>query len=854
MKRFLPALLLAGCALLLSPGRSAAQSACDGDSYAFVVYSDDYMTGTWSGFDLQILRKMFGLDPSVRMIFSAGDVTPISDARTAIDADMASHLNCGEPEFPFFPAMGNHNYDQDSSIAWFLGTYANDWAAAPEASRLALQLPGLTNFRRGPLEVLTPTGTSAIRDATIYSFDFKSAHFVVLNNFEQAGAPQPDSNYGVWDVNGPDVSDPSNSQLDWLRDDLARTTRPLKFIISHVGNVAAWYAMDGSMTPGCGQWSEHQAYSQTDPNSPFHTRELAAVLAQYGGVTIFRGHDHCPSRALVDANDLKVFERTYWDTYNDPLRPYGDPSLWQNLMGPGTFWQVDDGSGYNNVGFFVLAKVNPYSVTFETYRWDQSSGPLVLWDSFTVPVAGAPSDTTAPSVPTSVAGTALSQTEIALTWKASTDNAGVTGYNVYRDGAPLATVTATSFTDSGLAPNTTYDYTVQAFDEAGNVSAFSAAASVATLPTDTAPPTVAITAPGSGAVLAGTVTVTATASDDVKLAGVQFLVDGSALGTEDTTSPYSISWATRSSPNGTHTLSAIARDTAGNTAVSPTVEVTTNNDFTPPAISQVAATTGTSSATITWLTDEPSNTQVQYGTTTAYGSQTSLSTSMVTSHAAIISSLQAGILYHYRARSADVAGNVGYSADTTLTISDGQAPTTPASLTATVVSATRIDLAWSASTDNSGIAGYRLYRNGTLIATRTTRSYSDRGLQPDTLYSYAVEAYDAAGNTSGQATASATTLADTTPPTVSLTAPRNGARVSGGSVTISARASDNVAVAGVQFAVDGVDVGAEDTASPYSIGWDSTTVANGTHAITAIARDTSGNMSTSGARSVAVRN
>jgi chitodextrinase len=523
-------------------------------------------------------------------------------------------------------------------------------------------------------------------------------------------------------------------------------------------------------------------------------------------------------------------------------------------MGPGTFWQVDDGSGYNNVGFFVLAKVNPYSVTFETYRWNQSSGPLILWDSFTVPVPDAPPDTIAPSAPANVTGTALSQTEIALTWKASTDNAGVTGYNVYRDGAPLATVTATSFTDSGLAPNTTYNYTVQAFDQAGNVSAFSAAASVTTLPTDTVPPTVAITAPGSGAVLAGTVTVTATASDDVKLAGVQFLVDGSALGTEDTRSPYSISWATRSSPNGTHTLSAIARDTGGNTAVSPAVEVTTNNDFTPPAISQVTATTGTSSATITWLTDELSNTQVQYGSTTAYGSQTSLSTSMVTSHAAIINSLRPGILYQYRARSADAAGNVGYSADMTFTISDTQAPTTPASLTATVVSATRIDLAWSASADNSGIAGYRLYRNGTLIATRTTRSYSDRSLQPDTLYSYAVEAYDAAGNTSGQATVSATTLADTTPPTVSLTTPRNGARVSGGSVTISAKASDNVAVAGVQFAVDGVSVGAEDTASPYSISWDSTTVANGTHSITAVARDTSDNTRASSARSVTVRN
>lgn len=94
---------------------------------------------------------------------------------------------------------------------------------------------------------------------------------------------------------------------------------------------------------------------------------------------------------------------------------------------------------------------------------------------------------------------------------------------------------------------------------------------------------------------------------------------------------------------------------------------------------------------------------------------------------------------------------------------------------------------------------------------------------------------------------------DTTPPVVSMTAPTGGATVST-SVTLSATASDDIGVVGVQFKVDGTNVGSEDTASPYSISWDSTTVTNGTHSITAVARDAAGNGTTSSAVSVTVSN
>jgi hypothetical protein len=85
---------------------------------------------------------------------------------------------------------------------------------------------------------------------------------------------------------------------------------------------------------------------------------------------------------------------------------------------------------------------------------------------------------------------------------------------------------------------------------------------------------------------------------------------------------------------------------------------------------------------------------------------------------------------------------------------------------------------------------------------------------------------------------------DTTPPSVTVTNPANGATVSG-TINLTANASDNIGVSGVQFAVDGVDVGAEDTVAPYAIPWDSTTVANGARTISARARDGAGNIATS---------
>ncbi|MCX6557745.1 MAG: fibronectin type III domain-containing protein [Candidatus Aminicenantes bacterium] len=90
-------------------------------------------------------------------------------------------------------------------------------------------------------------------------------------------------------------------------------------------------------------------------------------------------------------------------------------------------------------------------------------------------------DSEAPSVPSGLVASAVNRDSLTLSWTASTDNVAVTGYRVYRNGALLNSVPTALFSDSGLAANTTYSYTVAAFDAADNVSAQSAACSVTTL-------------------------------------------------------------------------------------------------------------------------------------------------------------------------------------------------------------------------------------------------------------------------------------------------------------------------------------------------------------------------------------
>src|SRR5438445_2759711 len=366
----------------------------------------------------------------------------------------------------------------------------------------------------------------------------------------------------------------------------------------------------------------------------------------------------------------------------------------------------------------------------------------------------------------SLAPAVSSAAQVTLVWDANTEP-DLAGYKLYyglSSGSYQSSVdggNVTSYTLSGLLDGRIYYFAATAYYLSLAESGFSNEVSKAIA--DVTPPIVSISAPAAGVTVAGTVTVSANASDNVGVVGVLFKLDGTNLGAEVTVAPYADSWNSTLATSGSHSLTAVARDAVGNTATSAAVSVIVDN--TPPLISTVSASSISSAgAIITWSTNDDSDSQVDYGLTTAYGSSTPLNTSLLTAHAMTLTGLLATTTYHYRVKSRDAAGNLATSADFTLT-----------------------------------------------------------------------------------------TLIDPTPPTVSITSPLNGTTVSS-TITVSATATDNVGVVGVQFQLDGANVGAEVTAAPYTLSWNTATASNGLHTLTAVARDAAGNTATATAVSVTVAN
>ena len=158
-------------------------------------------------------------------------------------------------------------------------------------------------------------------------------------------------------------------------------------------------------------------------------------------------------------------------------------------------------------------------------------------------------------------------------------------------------------------------------------------------------------------------------------------------------------------------------------------------------------------------------------------------------------SVEQGVTYSYRVSTIDVIGNESLkSPDVIVNTGDTSAPTVPTNVLATVASNSQVDLAWTASTDDVAVSGYRVYRDGNLIGTAMGTNYSDTGLSSATTYVYRVAAYDAAGNASSQTDAISVNTGDTTPP--SVPAGLSATAVSSSRIDLSWTAStDNVGVA-----------------------------------------------------------
>src|SRR5439155_11274546 len=136
-------------------------------------------------------------------------------------------------------------------------------------------------------------------------------------------------------------------------------------------------------------------------------------------------------------------------------------------------------------------------------------------------------------------------------------------------------------------------------------------------------------------------------------------------------------------------------------------------DLTPPAISAVAAPVKPpGGATSTWTTSEASDSQVEYGTTTAYGSLTTLNVSLVTSHLVTLSGLVEGRLYHFRLRSRDAAGNLATSGDFTFATLDGTPPTVSITAPAAGAIVSGAVTVSASAADNVGVGGVQFQLDG----------------------------------------------------------------------------------------------------------------------------------------------
>jgi len=365
----------------------------------------------------------------------------------------------------------------------------------------------------------------------------------------------------------------------------------------------------------------------------------------------------------------------------------------------------------------------------------------------------SPADTITPSIPTNLAGSAVTTTAN-LSWTASTDNIGVAGYNIIRNGIWLANSEPTTYTDAGLATSTTYNYQVQAFDLAGNTSLSSATLAVSTQ--YTIPPTAPTNVVGTPYSAVG-ITLTWTASQDPKgLSSYQIFrgtspasllqvgtVGGTTTSYKDhaltasTTYYYSL---TATEASYVSTMSAIASATTLALPSTPTNLVATPVSGQQINLTWTASTGGLpiSSYHVFMGTSPSALSQIAVTSTTSYTNR----------------SLSAGTTYYYEVQADDSGGNLSpMSAEASATTLPS--PNTPTSLAATATSATQISLTWTETVPPKGlaIASYQVscgLAPGSLskVATVLNPPYTYSGLTTGTTHYCAVLAADTAGDLS----------------------------------------------------------------------------------------------------------
>ena len=369
-------------------------------------------------------------------------------------------------------------------------------------------------------------------------------------------------------------------------------------------------------------------------------------------------------------------------------------------------------------------------------------------------------DDSPPSIPDGLVATAVSTTQIDLVWNPSTDGeTGISEYVVYRDGFEVGRSTSASYSDTGLEASTVYQYRISAINGQGLESSQSGPQNEKTLDPEPPPPPTNLSA---STVSASEIDLSWTASTAGDVTGYRVLRNGSSVAVLGTTTSYRDSGLKGFT---TYNYTVIALDSEGLESGPSAPAQATTLDATPPTMpSNLAATaTGTTTIGLTWAASADPETGVASYLVFRNGSQIG-STSQTTYQD---TGLGPSTTYVYRVRAVNGDGlESSLSNEASATTLDATEPSTPTNLVATPADTDRIDLNWTASSDpESGIAGYRIFRDGSQVGQTAQTSFSDTGLSPATEYEYRVRAVNGDGLQSGLSDPATATTLDATPPT-----------------------------------------------------------------------------------------
>lgn len=381
------------------------------------------------------------------------------------------------------------------------------------------------------------------------------------------------------------------------------------------------------------------------------------------------------------------------------------------------------------------------------------------------------------------------------------------------------------------------------------------------LPLDTSAPAVSMTSPANNATVSGNFVISANATDNVSVAGVEYYING-GLSFTSTTAPYNFNAVTTAADDGTYTLFAKAYDAAGNLGQSTPIQITIKNstdktitvaDTTAPTVSiSSPANSSTVSGAVTVAASAADN--IGVSKVEFYVNNILKSTDTTSPYSFSWNTVaQANGSYNLATKAYDVAGNMKQSTSVAVTVNNQVIDTTApvASITSPANNSTVSGgLTISASaTDNVGVSKVEFYINDVLSSTSTAAPYVFSGVTTaadNGSYTITAKAYDVAGNVGESSPVLITvkngTSSDTIAPTVSIVSPTSS-YISRSIVTIKASATDNVAVTKLELYVDGTLKLAVNS-NLFTWNWNTSTYAKGSHSIMVKAYDAAGNIST----------